>query len=248
MSGQPELLEWEGAPPGARVAFTTRRGGVSEGPYASLNLGLLTDDAPERVVENRRRAVEALDADPAKATMALQVHGGRVTEARPQGVVTPGTAYEPCDGLWTDVPRRALMLLTADCLPVALVAEKAGERRRLAVLHVGWRGLLEGIVGNGVQALGATSGIRAAIGPAIGPCCYEVGKEVAGPYRDRFGADVTPNGRLDLPLAAERALEDAGCASVERIGGCTSCDPERFFSHRRDRGLTGRQGVVAVLA
>ena len=89
---------WEGAPDGVRVAFATRLGGVSEGPFASLNLGLLTDDEPERVVENRRRACEAAGIDAASATMALQVHGARVTEARPTGVVTPGTDYEPCDG------------------------------------------------------------------------------------------------------------------------------------------------------
>jgi polyphenol oxidase len=246
MSGSPEALEWDGAPARARVGFTTRRGGVSEGPFASLNLGLLTDDEPRRVVENRRRAVEAVGGDPDEATMALQVHGGRVTEARPLGVVTPGMPYEACDGLWTDVPGRALMLVTADCLPVALAP--AEGPRRLAVLHVGWRGLLDGIVASGVAVLGREHALHAAIGPGIGACCYEVGEEVAEPYRERFGPDVAPNGRLDLPLAAERALRDAGCVAVERVGGCTACDPVRFFSHRRDRGVTGRQGVVALLA
>jgi len=236
-------LAWEGAPPGVRVAFTTRRGGVSEGAFASLNLGLLTDDEPERVVENRRRACEAAGVDAERATMALQVHGARVTEARPAGVVTPGTDYEPCDGLWSDRPGQGMLLLTADCLPVALARTNGAPR--LAVLHVGWRGLIAGIAGAGARVVG--DGSAAAIGPGIGPCCYEVGEEVAAPFRDRFGPDVVRDGRLDLPLATELALREAGVASLERVGGCTACDPERFFSHRRDRGRTGRQGIVAAL-
>lgn len=241
-----ELLEWERAPAGVRVVFSTRRGGVSDGPFASLNLGVLTGDEPGRVVENRRRLMARVGAEPEVATMALQVHGARVAEAEPLGVVAPGTPYERADGLWTDVPRRALMLVTADCLPVALVP--ADGPRRLAVLHVGWRGLLGGIVENGVASVGRGRAFHAAIGPGIGACCYEVGEEVSRPYRDRFGADVAPDGSLDLPLAAERALRSAGCVSVERLGGCTACNPARYFSHRRDGGRTGRQGIVGLLA
>jgi YfiH family protein len=238
-------LVWEGAPAGVRVAFTTRVGGVSEGAFASLNLGLLTEDEPERVVENRRRACEETGVDPETATMALQVHGARVTEARPRGVVTPGTEYEPCDGLWSDRPGQGMLLVTADCLPVALA--RPNGTPRLAVLHVGWRGLLAGIAREGVAALGKGPA-AAALGPAIGPCCYEVGGDVAGPFRERFGPEVLRGSRLDLPLAAELALREAGVESVERVGGCTACDPELYFSHRRDRGRTGRQGIVAALA
>jgi YfiH family protein len=237
------LLRWEGAPAGVTVAFSTREGGVSEGPYRSLNLGILTGDDAERVVENRRRLCDAAGVDPERATMALQVHGAEVTRAGPTGVVTPGTDHEPCDGLWTDEPGQGMLLVTADCLPVA-VARPDGSR--LAVLHVGWRGLLAGIAESGVATVGA--GAVAAIGPGIGPCCYEVGEEVAEPFRERFGADVVPDTRLDLPLAAERALLAAGAARVDRAGACTACDPNRFFSHRRDRATTGRQGIVAALA
>jgi hypothetical protein len=238
-------LPWKGAPHGCRVTFTSRVGGVSEGAFASLNLGLLTEDEPTRVVENRRRACEAAGVDPERATMALQVHGARVTQARPLGVVTPGTDYEPCDGLWSDRPGQGMLLVTADCLPVALARRDGAPR--LAVLHVGWRGLLAGIAEAGVAALGE-QGAAAAIGPGIGPCCYEVGAEVSGPFRERFGPDVVCGSRLDLPLATELALREAGVASVERVGGCTACDPARYFSHRRDRGRTGRQGIVAALA
>jgi polyphenol oxidase len=240
------VLAWETAPPGCRVVFTTRAGGVSDGPYRALNLGMLTGDEPDRVVENRRRACASAGADAESATMARQVHGARVTQARPTGVVTPGADYEPCDGLWSDRPGQAMLLVTADCLPVALA--RAGGRPAVAVLHVGWRGLLAGVVANGVAALGGgETALAAAIGPGIGPCCYEVGEEVAGPFRERFGPDVLRRRNLHLPLAAERALAAAGVAQVERSDRCTACEPDVFFSHRRDRGHTGRQGIVAAL-
>ena len=137
-----------------------------------------------------------------------------------------------------------MLLLTADCLPIA-IARTNGERPALAILHAGWRGLLAGIVGVGVRTLGAP--VAAAIGPAIGPCCYEVGEEVAEPFREAFGADVVREGRLDLWTSAERALRAAGCARVDRFDLCTSCNPARFFSHRRDKGQTGRQGVIAAV-
>jgi copper oxidase (laccase) domain-containing protein len=113
------------------------------------------------------------------------------------------------------------------------------------MLHCGWRGLAGGIVGSGAAAVDAEA---AAIGPGIGPCCFEVGEEVAEPFRARFGDDVLRGPNLDLWTAAERALRAAGGGTVERVDLCTSCNPELFFSHRRDRGRTGRQGVVAVVA
>jgi YfiH family protein len=225
------------------VAFSTRRGGVSEGDFASLNLGILTDDAPNRVVENRRRLAGAVGADPETATMAWQVHGSRVFEADGRGIVVPGTDFEQGDGLWTDKAGRALALLTADCFPVAL-ARRHGPPR-LVLLHVGWRGLLEGILEHGVDAVGGR--VVAAIGPGIGPCCYEVGEEVGVPFRARFGDDVMHSQNLDLAEAVERGLRAAGVEEVQRTGHCTSCEPELFFSHRRDRGRTGRQGVIAYI-
>jgi purine-nucleoside/S-methyl-5'-thioadenosine phosphorylase / adenosine deaminase len=152
--------------------------------------------------------------------------------------------FERCDGLWSDRPGQAMALLTADCLPLTLA--RANGTPGLAVLHVGWRGLLNGIVAAGARALGRGP-LAAAIGPGIGPCCYEVGEEVAAPYRERFGEDVLHGRNLDLAEAAERALRAAGVRSVERTGHCTACEPALFFSHRRDRGVTGRQGVVAVI-
>jgi YfiH family protein len=242
--GDLALIDWD-APGPYRVAFSTRVGGVSEAEFASLNLGILTDDDPARVVVNRTRLCEAVGADPDGATMAWQRHGRTVTRAEPRGIVTPGTVYDHCDGLWSDEPGRAMLLLTADCMPIA-IARAEGVRPAVEILHAGWRGLLAGIVAAGVRAVGA-HGLVAAIGPSIGPCCYEVGEEVAAPFREAFGEDVAHDGRLDLWTSAERALRAAGVERVERCNLCTSCDGNRFFSHRRDHGRTGRQGVIAYV-
>jgi YfiH family protein len=241
----PETLAWD-APGPYRVAFSTRGGGVSEGSFASLNLGVRTDDDPARVVENRTRLCEAVGADPDGATMAWQRHGAVVSRAQPRGIVTPGTVYEHCDGLWSDESGRAMLLLTADCLPIA-IGRTGGRPPALAILHAGWRGLLAGIAAAGARALGGGQ-LDAVIGPGIGPCCYAVGEEVAAPFREAFGDDVVRDGRLDLWTSAERALRAAGVEHVDRLDLCTSCDEERFFSHRRDAGRTGRQGVIAYVA
>ncbi len=244
----PPVLRWTAAPEGVSVAFTGRAGGVSEGAFASLNLGALTADEPRRVAENRRRAVAAVGADGASTTMAWQVHGADVREVVEEPAsgrfLEPGAEPFPkSDGLVTSLEGRALTLLTADCLPVAVAA---ADGSRLALLHAGWRGLEAGIVERGVGAVGLPA--VAAVGPGAGPCCYEVGEDVAAPLAARFGRDVIRGGHADLWLCAERALRSAGVESVAVAGECTICNPERYFSHRRDRGLTGRQGVVGVRA
>jgi YfiH family protein len=214
---------------------------VSEGPYASLNLGRKSGDVVERVDENRRIVCEAVGADVARLALNYQVHSARVLRA------TIGMRDERADGLWTDEPRVPILALTADCLPVVIVRTGPTEPA-VAVLHVGWRGLVAGIVAAGAQALGTERSLAAAIGPGIGPCCYEVGEEVAAPFRERFGPDVLRGRRLDLWTSAERALRAAGIDAIVRLDRCTSCEPETFFSHRRDHGRTGRQGVIASVA
>lgn len=189
--------------------------------------------------ENRRRACAAVGADVDKVALNYQVHSDRVLRA------VAGQRDEHADGLWTDEPAVPVVALSADCLPIVLVREHG--TRAVAVLHAGWKGLLAGIVANGVAALGPDH-LAAAIGPAIGPCCYAVGDEVAQPYRERFGDDVMHGRQLDLWTSAERALHAAGVARVHRLDRCTACEPEAFFSHRRDRGDTGRQGVIAYVA
>jgi len=228
------VIRWE-APGPYVVAFSTRRGGVSEPPFDTLNLGRLTEDDPANVAENRMRLAAEVGTDPALLRFGKQVHGATVRRA--------GRTGEAGDGLWTDTGGEPLLVFTADCLPIALV--RTGAPPALAALHVGWRGLLAGIVQAGAGALGGS--LAAVVGPGIGPCCYEVGEEVASPFRERFGDDVVQNGRLDLWAAAERALHTAGVEDVHRTDLCTSCNPELFFSHRRDRGRTGRQGLIAYV-
>jgi polyphenol oxidase len=212
--------------PGARVRFTTRAGGLSEGPYASLNLGRWTDDDPAAVEENRRRAA---GGDP--VAFARQVHGTDV-------VALDGAPAEiaEADGVVTRAHGVAAMVLTADCLPVALAARNA-----VAVVHAGWKGLAGGVLEAGVEALRADGPVHAAIGPAAGACCYEVGPEVA----ERF-PDWALDGRLlDLKAVAAARLRAAGVAEVLDVGRCTMCEPDVFFSHRASGPVTGRQGGLA---
>jgi len=232
------VIRW--SPPGPyEVVFSTRAGGVSEGPYDSLNLGRLTGDDVERVDENRRRLCAEIGADAERLALNRQVHSTLVHRAG------AGRRGEPGDGLWTDEPDVPVLAMAADCLPIALVRER-GEPPAVAVLHAGWRGLLAGIAAEGVATLGGR--VRAAIGPAIGPCCYEVGPEVSEPFVRAFGPGVVLGRNLDLWAAGERALREAGVASVERFALCTSCNAELFFSHRRTGKPRGVQGVVARVA
>jgi polyphenol oxidase len=231
------VIRWDGPRPYV-VAFTTRRGGVSKGPYGSLNLGRLTDDDAANVEENRRRACAEVGADPARLAMNRQVHAAIVHRA------VAGERGRPGDGLWTDERGVPMLKVTADCLPVALA--RTNGRPALAVLHAGRLGLLEGIVKAGAAALGGPC--IAVIGPGIGPCCYEVGADIRAAFEARFGAAVVRGRNLDLWRACELALEEAGVARIERTDLCTACNPATFFSHRRDNGVTGRQGVIAYLA
>lgn len=225
------MIRWE-APGPYLVAFTERDGGVSTGHYASLNLGSRGDDRA-RMAENRRLACAELGLDPERLTMNRQQHTAHVHRAVP-GVVQVG------DALWTDEPALPLLALTADCVPVAIVA--SGETPGLAVVHAGWRGLAAGVVeaAAGVLPPGPKA---AAVGPSIGPCCYEVGEEVSA----RFDSDLTRGRMLDLWAAAERSLRRAGVGSVERLDLCTRCHHDRFFSHRASSGAHGAQGVIGAL-
>jgi YfiH family protein len=230
--------------PGARAIFSTRRGGVSEGPYESLNLGILTDDEPDRVVKNRGRLARAAAIEPANVVMGWQVHG---TDLREWDAPDPQVAYaQPgdkelprVDGHVTEEPGLALLVLVADCYPVALA-----DGKRAAMLHCGWRPLAGGILEKAVATFDSPP--AAAVGPGIGGCCYEVGPEVAERFADVPGA---VEGRmLDLRRVIEARLRAAGVRAIEHLDRCTSCEPELYFSHRRDQGLTGRQGGVCVLS
>ena len=232
------MIRWD-VPGPYEVVFSTREGGVSEGPYDSLNLGRLTGDDVEHVDENRRRLCAEVGCEPDRLALNRQTHSALVHRA------AAGARGEPGDGLWTDERDLPILAFAADCLPIALVRSN-GAAPAVAVLHAGWRGLLAGVVGKGVDALGGV--VHACVGPAIGPCCYDVGPEVAEPFARTFGADVVRGRRLDLWTSAERALRAVGVEDVERVDLCTACNPDRFFSHRRTGKPRGVQGVIARVA
>ena len=231
------LIRWD-APGPYTVAFSTRLGGVSAGSFESLNLGRRTRDEPENVDENRRRLCASVGVEPERLALNRQVHSGAVNRAE------AGERTRKGDGLWTDEPGIAMLAFSADCLPIALA--RVNGKPGLALLHAGRLGLLDGIVQAGVAALRGP--LAAIVGPGIGPCCYEVGEDILAAYRARFGPDVLQGRNLDLWTAAERVLRETGVDAVERLDVCTACNPDRFFSHRRDGPLTGRQGVIGYLA
>jgi YfiH family protein len=222
--------------PGAVASFSTRLGGFSEGRYESLNLGVLTGDDFDRVVGNRRRLCTALGIDPADVVIGRQVHGAAIArhDGRQEPSRWPVPRADPPerDGHVIDRAGLTALVFVADCLPVALAGPNG-----LAMLHCGWRGLAAGIVGDGAEAVGATA---AAIGPGIGPCCYEVGDEVLAAFAP-LGEGVADGRMLDLREVAKRLLARAGVEAVEDAAICTCCERETFFSHRGDGGDTGRQ-------
>ena len=242
----PTVPSWRPDPlvPDATLAFTTRRGGVSAPPHDTLNLGRSTADDPAAVEENRRRVLESLGLDPHRLATAGQVHGTRIAE-----VTAPGL-HPDCDALVTRAAGVALAVTCADCLPILLVAPGA-----VAAVHCGWRGAAGGIAAVAVRALREVAGVPAAritahLGPSIRACCYAVGPEVA----ERFpGCTVAREGgavHLDLAAAARRQLLAEGLPehAVLEVPACTACDAHGYFSHRRDRGTTGRHWAIVARA
>ncbi|MGA7396480.1 MAG: polyphenol oxidase family protein [Solirubrobacterales bacterium] len=234
-------VEWlEAELPGATVAFTTRRGGVSESPFDQLNLGILTEDRRGDVIENRKRLAAALGIQGGRVAMARQVHGSRIVTHNesevPPHFLAPGDPPADADGHITIESGLPMLVLVADFLPVALKGPGG-----LAMLHCGWRGLTGGMIDEAAARTGAT---HAAIGPAIGPCCFEVGEEVFEEFGE-LATGLRVGNHLDLWQLAERRLGQAGVANIEVAGICTFCEEGKFFSHRRDHGRTGRQSGIA---
>lgn len=223
---------WE-APPGVRAFTTVRAGGLSAGPYDSLNLGLHVGDDGDRVRANRRLVRESRGW-PREPLWLEQVHGTAVVRAEdlPEGTVPVA------DGAVTAQRGRPLVVMTADCLPVA-ACDRAGTV--VGVFHAGWKGLLAGVLEAGLQALGKPAAeILVWIGPAIGPASYQVGPEVRDAFLASDGehtADFAPDGpghwRFDLAGAAVRRLAAAGVTTVTRSPWDTFRDADLFFSHRR---------------
>jgi YfiH family protein len=215
---------------------------VSEPPYEALNVAILTGDEPDAVRENRSRLAGALERDPDGVVMGRQVHGAELrrhdTVQRPRVYADAVRSPDEVDAQVTANPELTPLVMVADCLPVALSGP-----RGVAMAHCGWRGLAGGIVSRAAESVEAEA---AAIGPGIGPCCYEVGEEVLAAFD---GLDGVARGRmLDLTAVATAFLERAGVNAIESSGLCTSCNAELFYSHRRDGERTGRQAGLIWMA
>lgn len=227
--------------PGAKAAFSTRVGGVSEAPYDALNVAIMTGDERESVRENRGRLATAVGRDPEGVVMGRQVHGAELREhgehQEPRVYADVVKSPDEVDAHSTSRAELTPLVMVADCLPVAMAGPGG-----VAMAHCGWRGLAGGIVAKAVEAVDAEA---AAIGPGIGPCCYEVGEEVLAEFEELDG--VAEGRMLDLPAVAAGLLERAGVSATESAELCTSCNPGLLYSHRRDGERTGRQaGLVWI--
>ncbi|HSJ54347.1 MAG TPA: peptidoglycan editing factor PgeF [Anaerolineae bacterium] len=253
---------------GIEHAVFTRLGGVSRGPLASLNVGRSVGDDPAAVDENLRRVYAHLGLAAGQVVTPWQVHGNRVVavSGHDGGQVVPNA-----DGLVTATPGLALLLRFADCQPILLYDP---EHHALGLVHAGWRGVAQGTAIRAVEAMQASFGTRpgalvAGLGPAIGPCCYVVGDEVAAAMgyalpdwrrvmqplpaseaESNAQADGSEGGtawRFDLPAANAQQLTAAGVANIEQADLCTATHSDEFYSHRASNGQTGRFAVVAFL-
>jgi len=247
---------FEGA--GITHAVFTRRGGVSPKPWDSLNVGGLVGDEMSRVVENRQRSFQAVGRSPESMYDVWQVHGREVVCAKvPRPLDQP---HLKADVILTDQPGVTLFMRFADCVPVLLVDP---VRRVAGIAHAGWLGTVRQTVAEAVKVMGEQYGshpadILAAIGPSIGVHHYDVGPEVVEQVREAFGDDarsllVHPNGnpdrvQFDLWKANHLTLENCGVRQIEVAEACTACSPEDWFSHRGEKGKTGRFGVLIGLS
>lgn len=244
-------------------AFSTRAGGVSPMPEGALNLAGFDDDTAENIQENRRRFQRLLDGAWTLAA-CWQVHGADVRVVRDardaRGEPEARGETVRCDALTTNATGVLVGVKTADCVPVLLGDGRTGA---VAAVHAGWRGTLAEIVPHALERMKREYGtrpadVRAAVGPAAGVCCYEVGAEVIEAFGQKFGDDATSlfvptraaHARVDLHLANQRQLTEAGVAP-ERIHLpplCTMCRTDLFFSYRREKQLQGRTGrLLAVI-
>ncbi len=252
------LVRVERFGPRIRAAMSTRAGGVSPPPFASLNLGYATDDDPANVAENERRLAAAFGIAPESIRWVRQVHGDAIAfaEALPPTVGTGATIE--ADAVISETPGLAAAIKIADCAPVLVAAEDASA---VAAIHAGWRGTAAGIVGQTIATLRARhpqAFWRAWIGPCIGPDAFEVGPEVvdalvaAGAQASDFhapGDHADPTRRYaDLKAILARQLTRAGLdvRAIAVDAACTFRDPARFFSHRRD-ARTGRMAALVMI-
>ncbi len=245
-----EFEELEGM--GITHAFLTRLGGASAPPFDTLNLGHTVGDDLAAVEENHERAFAALGLRREQVVSPYQVHG---THVRLVGQAHTGTTQPATDGLLTATPGVALLLRFADCVPILIFDP---TRRAVAMIHSGWKSTVENIAAAAVEAFvrharSQPEDLWAGIGPAIGPCCYEVGQEMVQTISrvkpQRAGVLQQRNGRsyLDLPGLVQAQLTAAGIKKIVASGICTACHTEEWFSHRAENGRTGRFGALVML-
>jgi hypothetical protein len=252
------LISWERRMPLLSVGFTSRIGGVSEGRFGTLNCGLHVQDDPDCVVENRRRIADAAGFEFAAWTIAEQVHGDQVAVVgaaeRGRGRLAMGDALPGFDAMVTDESGICLAACFADCVPLFFLDV---ERRAIGIAHAGWKGTAMRIAERTIEAMQRRYGSRpeallAAIGPSIGGCCYEVDERVLQHVRklEGFESAVAPaeggatdgRRRLDLKELNRKIMIKAGILPehIESSGWCTSCRTDLFYSHRKEKGITGR--------
>ena len=237
-------------------AFTTRRGGVSEAPFDSLNLGLHRGDKDENVAENRRRLAAALGFDLNKLVLTHQTHSDIVRVVTSKDAVGfDHRLYPESDGIITNEPGVALWIFAADCTPILLHDPVTGA---VGAVHAGWRGTASQIAGKAAQKMCDTYGcdpknIRAAIGPNIGFCCFETDKDVPEAMLAAFGEAAKPfirqqgeKYRVNLKELNALALRRVGVENISVSTECTVCQSHRFWSHRVTKGIRGAQGAVIV--
>ena len=229
----------------SRHLFTSRAGGVSSGIWASLNLRRSCDDDPDNVRENFRRVGEMIGCH--HFVFLSQQHTDRILHVDESDTIRD--VYQPlteADGLITRTPELALMVFSADCVPILMEGDGV-----VAAVHAGWRGTVKGIAAKAVGEMECPpETIRAWIGPAIGPCCYQVGEEVRQAMRDRLGEEAEPfihEDKVDLKGFNRRLLELCGVKSVDVSPICTMCRHDEYWSHRYTAGARGVQGGVIVL-
>ena len=253
--GQLEYLVAEGI--SVPHCFTTRLGGVSEGIFSSLNIGYNRGDTPENVQENYRRITAALGCGLEDLVLTRQIHTDivRVATRQEAGKSLDNRDWPECDALITNEPGVALVVFTADCTPILLFDPVTGA---VGAVHAGWRGTALSIAGKAVQAMVETYGcdpknIRAAIGPNIGPCCFQTDADVPqamlANYGDAVKAFIRPVGDkfyVNLKEINALSLKNAGVEHIEISESCTVCESHRFWSHRVTRGLRGSQGAIIV--
>lgn len=238
-------------------AFTTRLGGVSADHLSSLNLGAHRGDSPENVAKNHALLGAALGYDPAQLVLANQVHGDtvRVVSEKDARRSLSHRDYPECDALVTATPGVALMVYTADCTPILLWDPENGA---VGAVHAGWRGTAKGIVQKTVATMVSALGcrpdnLRAAIGPNIGPCCFETDRDVPDGMLAALGDGALPfiqtrgeKFHVDLKGLNALWLRRSGVTNIEISTHCTACAPDLFWSHRITAGKRGSQGAVIL--